>query len=102
LPIGGDQLNLSSYMHGQDQLDIQRLTGYLQDNVRFGSSSLYTVQYGLRANYNDLNQELLISPRASFSFKPGGWKRDIIFKASAGMYAQSPFYREMVTMDGSL
>lgn len=102
LPIGGDQLKLNEYRHSRDNFNIQRVSGYLQDNVHFGAQSVYTLQYGVRANYNDLNQEMLISPRAGFSFKPGHWKRDIIFKASAGMYAQPAFYREMVTMDGSL
>ncbi|SEA02746.1 TonB-dependent Receptor Plug Domain [Arachidicoccus rhizosphaerae] len=102
LPVGGDQLQLSQYMRSRDQFAIQRISGYLQDNLRLGHKSDYTLQYGVRANYNDLNQELLISPRAGFSFKPGGWKRDVIFKASAGMYQQPAFYREMVTLDGSL
>ncbi|GAB3363947.1 carboxypeptidase-like regulatory domain-containing protein [Arachidicoccus ginsenosidivorans] len=102
LPVGGSELDLSSYMNSRDKFNIQRVSGYLQDNVHFGKTSVYTLQYGVRANYNDLNDEFLISPRAGFSFKPGGWKRDVVFKASAGMYAQPAFYREMVTMDGSL
>lgn len=102
LPIGGSQLDLSAYMNSRDKFDIQRVSGYLQDNVHFGNNSVYTLQYGVRANYNDLNDEFLVSPRAGFSFKPGGWKRDVVFKASAGMYAQPAFYREMVTMDGTL
>jgi len=102
LPVGGSELDLSSYMNSRDKFNIQRVSGYLQDNVHFGKNSVYTLQYGVRANYNDLNDEFLISPRAGFSFKPGGWKRDVVFKASAGMYAQPAFYREMVTMDGSL
>ena len=102
LPVGGDQLVLNSYMHSQDKFDVQRLSGYVQDNVHFGDHTVYTLQYGVRANYNDLNEELLVSPRVGFSFKPGGWKRDVVFKASAGMYAQPVFFREMVSPDGSL
>lgn len=102
LPIGGDQLQLNDYMNSRDQFNIQRISGYLQDNVHFGETSVYTLQYGVRANYNDLNDALLVSPRVGFSFKPGNWERDVIFKASAGMYAQPAFYREMVTLDGSL
>ena len=102
LPIGGDQLTLNDYMHSRDRFNIQRLSGYIQDNAHFGHTNIYTLQWGVRANYNDLNEELLISPRAGFSFKPGNWEKDVVFKASAGMYAQPAFYREMVTMDGSL
>ena len=74
----------------------------MQDNMAFGdTASTITLQAGLRFNYNDLNNELLLSPRVSGSWKPN-WKRDIIFKAAAGAYHQPPFYREMRRYDGSL
>ena len=44
-------------------------------------STLYTAG-GLRFNYNDLNNEFLLSPRVGASWKPD-WKNDIIFKAAA-------------------
>ncbi len=48
-------------------LTITRLTGYVQDNINVCSdSSGCTLQAGARYNYNDLNNELLISPRAGF------------------------------------
>ena len=61
----------------------------------------FTLQTGVRINYNDLNNELLISPRINGSWKPS-WKRDVIFRAAIGRYVQPPFYRELKDYDGNL
>lgn len=102
LPVQDKELNLADYRQSQDHFFINRATGYLQDNYRFGQKADYTLQWGGRFNYNDLNKQWLISPRAGLSFKPGNWKQDVIFRASAGMYNQAPFYREMVGYNGQL
>ncbi len=44
-------------------------------------------------NINGDNQ-VIFSPRAQFAIKPN-WKQDMIFRISAGLYAQPPFYREL-------
>jgi len=61
----------------------------------------FTLTAGVRANYWDLNKQLLISPRLTLSFKPK-WKRDVLFKASSGYYYQPPFYREMRDFQGNV
>ncbi|TAL62744.1 MAG: TonB-dependent receptor [Bacteroidetes bacterium] len=61
----------------------------------------FTLTAGVRANYWELNKQLLISPRATLAFKPN-WKRDVLFKASSGYYYQPPFYRELRDFDGTL
>lgn len=45
---------------------------------------------------------MIVSPRVGMSFTPQNWKRDIIFRASAGRYSQPPFYREMRRYDGTV
>ena len=57
---------------------------------------------GIRYNYNTLNNELLISPRVGFSWKPSDWKKDVIFRAAGGLYQQPPFYRELSRYDGTV
>ena len=42
-----------------------------------------------------------MSPRASLSYRPS-WRNDILFRASSGVYYQSPFYREMRNLVGEL
>jgi hypothetical protein len=102
LPYNPNVLQLNKKLRSSADMNINKFNGYIQDNMAFGdTASTFTVQAGLRFNYNDLNEELLLSPRVSASWKPN-WKRDIIFKAAAGAYHQPPFYREMRRYDGTL
>ena len=74
----------------------------MQDNIRLGDSVRdFTLQAGVRFNYNSLNKEFIVSPRAQLSYKPD-WKRDMVFKAAAGIYDQPPFYRELRRYDGTI
>ncbi len=102
LPFTPNILNISSVIKSNIDLSIQKYSGYLQDNIRFGDSSRdITLQAGVRYNYNSLNKEFLISPRAQLSFKPK-WEKNIIFKAAAGIYNQPPFYRELRKFNGTV
>src|SRR6185312_7733599 len=102
LPYNPNQLNLSNVLKSHENLTIDKYSGYLQDNIRLSKGvNDMTLQAGVRFNYNSLNNEFLVSPRAQVSFKPD-WEKDFIFKASAGIYDQPPFYREMLRPDGSV
>ena len=102
LPVNPNQLNLSNVLKSNANLTIDKYSGYVQDNIRLSKGVTdVTLQAGVRFNYNSLNKEFLLSPRAQISYKPD-WKRDIIFKASAGVYDQPPFYREMRRYDGTI
>lgn len=102
LPYTPGNLAIYSTTNGGARLDVTRVSGYIQDNLQWGDSSRFTMQAGIRYNYNTLNKELLFSPRISFSLQPGAWEKDVVFKASAGLYQQPPFYREMRRFDGSV
>lgn len=72
-----------------------RTTSYIQDAYRWDTdNALYTVTGGIRTNFWTFNNEFLVSPRVSFSMIPH-WKKDFSFRASTGVYYQSPFYKEM-------
>jgi hypothetical protein len=102
LPYRPDMLNLSKVLKSNAQFDINKFSGYIQDNILFGDSThSTTLQAGVRFNYNSLNQEFLVSPRIGASWKPN-WKKDIIFRAAAGAYHQPPFYRELRRYDGTV
>lgn len=102
IPFNPNQINLSDVLKSNANLSVDKYSGYLQDNIRLSQTSNNVVlQAGVRFNYNSLNKEFLISPRAQISYKPD-WERDIIFKASAGVYDQPPFYREMRRYDGTI
>lgn len=102
LPYNPSHLSLFSVLKGNSHLDITRLSGYVQDNIIFKDSTGFTLQAGLRYNYNDLNHEFLLSPRVGFSWKPSAWKNDFIFRGAVGIYDQPPFYREYRRPDGSI
>jgi hypothetical protein len=102
LPYNPSQLNLNKVIKSQADLALTRVSGYLQDNISFNDSSGLSLQAGIRYNYNTLNKEWLISPRAGLAWKPFRWKRDVIFRFAAGIYQQPPFYRELRRYDGTV
>lgn len=61
----------------------------------------FFLNVGLRSNYWTFNNQNVISPRASFSWKPD-WEKDMVFRLSSGFYYQPPFYREMRDIGGEL
>jgi hypothetical protein len=102
LPYQPNMLQLSKVLKSTADLDIDKFSGYLQDNIRFGDSlNAYTFTAGVRFNYNSLNKEMLISPRIGASWRPN-WKRDFVFRIAAGAYHQPPFYRELRRYDGNI
>lgn len=102
LPYTPTNLVLYNSLNSNADFSVQKYSGYLQDNIHFGKSKNdISLQVGVRYNYNSLNKEFLISPRAQVSWKPQ-WKSDIVFKAAAGIYSQPPFYRELRNYNGVL
>lgn len=102
LPYSPNRLRLNKVLKNKADLTIDRFSGFVQDNIQFRDSAAVTLQIGLRYNYNTLNNEFLLSPRAGFSFKPRNWQKDIVFRGSAGVYNQPPFYRELRRYDGTV
>jgi len=102
LPFNPAILQLNKVIKSTASLDVNKLSGYFQDNLLFGdSSNSFTLQAGIRYNYNSLNNEFLLTPRVGASWQPKGGK-DIIFRAAVGMYDQPPFYRELRRYDGTV
>ena len=102
LPYDPGVLLMNKVLKSSADLRIGKYNGYLQDNLAWNrGSSAFTLQGGVRFNYNDLNKEFLVSPRAAASWKPA-WKRDVVFRLAGGAYHQPPFYRELRRPDGSI
>lgn len=87
--IGMDRL-LKSTFH----LSSNRVNAFIQDTWRFGDTSRFSLNYGVRFQYWDANKEPIVTPRAQLSIKPSV-KKDIILTFAGGLYYQPPFYREM-------
>jgi carboxypeptidase-like protein/TonB-dependent receptor-like protein len=102
LPYTPTVLQLSSVVKSTADLDVNKLSGFFQDNILFGdSANAFTLQAGMRFNYNSLNGQFLLSPRLGASWVPS-WKKDIVFRAAVGAYDQPPFYRELRRYDGTV
>lgn len=102
LPYNPGMLTIYDVQNSNADLTVQKYSGYLQDNIRLSKTRAdVTLQGGLRFNYNSLNKQFLLSPRAQLGWKPAG-KKDIVYKLAAGIYDQPPFYRELRKYDGTL
>jgi hypothetical protein len=102
LPYNPNILLMNKVIKSTADLDINKLNGFLQDNIAINhNGNAYTIQAGVRLNYNDLNQELLVSPRLGASWKPVG-KKDVVYRIAFGSYNQPPFYRELRRYNGTV
>jgi hypothetical protein len=101
LPL--DEILLQDVVKATANFRSFRYQGYIQDNIEWYNKDTvkFTFTYGLRANHWTLNGQTLLSPRLSLSFQPK-WEKDVLFRISAGHYAQPPFYRELRAFDGAL
>lgn len=94
-----DEIEMDALLKSSFTLNSNRYSGFFQDTWRTNNAENITVTYGVRFSYWDVNKELLVSPRIQFSWKPET-KKDVMFRLSAGMYQQPPFYREMRNLEG--
>jgi hypothetical protein len=102
LPNSDDVILFSNFTACRNKLFSNRFTGYLQ-NV-FNRSSEFADWFlsgGIRIHYWDINGQLLLSPRVLITMHPY-WERQVSFHASAGLYYQPPFYRELLDPQGNL
>lgn len=106
-------LEVSELIRSKNEINSFRLNAYVQNMWSWlnDSRDQYDLNIGVRANYWTYSDQLLFSPRASFSFTPD-WtrkindstvvKKNLILRFSTGYYYQPPFYREMRDHFGNL
>ncbi|MDO5509140.1 MAG: TonB-dependent receptor plug domain-containing protein [Weeksellaceae bacterium] len=100
-PYVGD-LNLNYNIHASNQLQSNRMNGYVQYARKWmRNGHRIMASGGLRATYWDYNQETNISPRMQISWKPN-WVQDHLFRVAVGVYYQPPFYKELRNPQGDL
>lgn len=107
------QITLPYVLKSRLTMESNRLMAYIQDSwsTTLNNDAVFTTNLGVRANYWDFNNQLVVSPRGNISYKPKWEKvlndttvltRDIVFKFASGLYYQPPFYRELRDFDGTL
>lgn len=86
-----------------------RLSAFVQfsDRNLWKNHNIY-YNFGLRTHHWKVSgqgiskvAQTVVSPRAQFAIKPN-WKRDMLFRVSAGVYHQPPFYRELRDNTGAI
>ncbi|PHQ29068.1 TonB-dependent receptor [Leeuwenhoekiella nanhaiensis] len=94
-------------VRAQNEVDINRISAYTQYSKRLNlKNAKLWYNLGLRGQLwtvNSLNQpqntQVIVSPRGQVSLKPN-WDTDMLFRFSAGLYLQPPFYRELRDFQG--
>lgn len=94
LPTQPDGVNLIYNLSSRQDLTTARIAVYAEDALYFNNDAgMFSLNLGVRGSYWDFNKEFLISPRINFSWTPQN-ARSWTIRAAAGMYYQSPFYKE--------
>ncbi|MBT3243733.1 MAG: TonB-dependent receptor [Bacteroidetes bacterium] len=102
LPYSDTDVHLFETYFASASLSHQQITSYFQDSYKkeFSSGTLTTTA-GLRASYQDVNNNYVISPRASLAFAPS-WENNWTFSLSGGAYHQPPFFKEFRDLNGMI
>lgn len=103
---------LQRFYNSHNTQTADRLSAYLLRSlsIRLKDHSEFSLAAGIRSQLyqTEINQQatplglkMLVSPRVSLCLKPY-WEKDLLFKLTAGIYHQPPFYREYRYVDGTL
>jgi hypothetical protein len=94
-----DYITFGENIDSKNTISSNRYSAYIQQT--YFIDTLQTITYGVRSNTWSFNGQTLISPRVQYSRRLRG-KKDVVFRASAGLYQQAPFYREMRDFQGNV
>jgi len=104
LPFDPNTVQIANVLKTTNNLASNRFTGSLQNTytVREEGKRELQITAGIRTAYWDLNREFFVTPRVQLLYKPLDRKKDISYRLAAGLYYQSPFYRELRRLDGTV
>ncbi len=96
-------------IRSENEVDITRISAFAQYSEKtFINDHEMWFNFGVRSQYWTVNdnrgnksKRIIFSPRAQFAIKPD-WVKDIVFRLSAGVYSQPPFYRELRDFNGQV
>jgi hypothetical protein len=97
IPNNFNNFQLSQSVDAVNSLSTTRISAYAQKTGDINDKISYTG--GIRLNFNNFTNEILISPRLVMAYRPNT-EKDLIYRFAAGFYAQPPFYRELRDFDG--
>ena len=102
IPYYGDRIELANVLKSKNLLSNTKVNAFFQNTYSILKNDRYDLQLtaGLRASYLELNNEFLLSPRASIAYQPLNVSNNLSFTLAGGTYYQSPFYRELRRING--
>ena len=103
VPVPQRELTLFNSFKAKNTLSSNRMMAYIQKTQRWKNKNDedFILTAGVRGNYWDLNDQIVISPRANIAYIPK-WEKDFLFRFSTGFYHQPAFYRELRDFEGNL
>jgi hypothetical protein len=99
IPNNFNNFQLSQSVDASNNLNTTRVSAYAQNTRDINDKISYTG--GIRLNFNNFTNEILVSPRLVMAYRPSA-EKDLIYRFAAGFYAQPPFYRELRDFDGKI
>jgi hypothetical protein len=99
--LNPDSLVLQNVVKSHATLISNRTSAFLQNTWSWEDAGIQ-LTIGARAQYWNINQQFTFSPRFNFSYRPLNWEKDFLFRFSAGVYHQPPFYKELKDLQGNL
>lgn len=97
IPNTFSNFQLSQSVDAQNSLNTTRISAYAQNTGDINDKISYTG--GIRLNFNNFTNEILVSPRLVMAYRPNT-EKDLIYRFAAGFYSQPPFYRELRDFSG--
>ncbi len=98
LPNDSKNLYVRNLVKATNKLDMVNASAFVQDS--YSLSKHADLQVGVRVNYNNFSEEVLISPRLLLAYRPKSNNK--ILRLTGGIYQQPPSYRSIRNVDGSL
>ncbi len=98
LPNNSKKIIAQNVVNVKNNLTINNFSAYAQDSYSLAKN--IDLQIGFRANYSSISEEILISPRLLFAYRPTSNNK--IFRFTAGIYNQPPSYRSLRENSGLL
>jgi hypothetical protein len=103
-PIELPDVGMDFAHRANNTFSVNNLDGFVQNSwtLPYQDKGEFVITGGLRANFWGYNKKVYVSPRAGIAYKPENGQREMVYRLSGGVYNQTPFYREIRNLDGSL
>lgn len=104
MPSALPEITFDMFHRSNNTLHLNNADGFVQQSLTFQihDKGELVLTGGIRANYWDYNKKVYVSPRLGVAYRPDLDGRDLVFRLSGGVYNQTPFYRELRNLDGTL